>query len=573
MYRSCSLLALVLCAAPAGAQSPSFRVSCPNVNTGFGDALDRFGDVDGDGVPDLVVGLPNDSSAGFQLGSAQLISGSNGSVIRTLPGSGGHFGAAVADAGDVDGDGIDDVVIGAYQDSTGGNASGCARVYSGATGALLWTFPGNTLSYFGWSVAGAGDVDHDGHADILVSGYLDSTGGSNAGRVVIFSGATGAPLVTVLGAAGEYIGNSVASIGDVNADGTDDFAIGSPLAANYFGRVRIHSGVNGAVLRTLVGPTQHEGFGACVARSGDVNLDGTPDLAVGAYFVSGGTSGHAFLYSGATGALLRSYAGDLVGDSFGSALSGVLDVDGDGVPDLAVGAGDYNFSNLGGYARAFSGATGQVLDEVRGPLGDGPVMLIRMRALLARDVNADGHAEFVVSIPGAPGESHSHGDLRLYTNATPQAVGSGFCFGDGSGTPCPCGNNGASGGGCANSTGTGAVLDAFGTSSASADDAWFEGHDLPAGVTTILFSGNQQAGGGAGLALYDGLRCVGGTLHRLGTRAASTTGIVHHPSGLRAFGGWSAGTTVYFQLQYRNVGGPCAHGSNFSNGLSVTFGP
>jgi len=437
----------------------------------------------------------------------------------------------------VDGDGADDVVIGSYQDSIGGNASGCARVYSGATGTLLWTFPGNGFSYFGWSVAGAGDVDHDGHADILVSGYLDSTGGSSAGRVVIFSGATGAALVTVLGAPGEYIGESVASVGDVNADGTDDFAIGSPLAANYFGRVTIHSGVNGVVLRTFLGPTQYEGFGGCVTRAGDVDLDGTADLAVSAYYVSAGTSGRVFLYSGASGALLRSYAGDLLDESFGSTLSGGLDVDGDGVPDLAVGAGDYNFSNLGGYARAFSGATGQILYEVRGPLGDGPVLLMPVRALLARDVDADGHAEFVVSIPGAPGENHSHGEpAALYQRKRRRLSAAASASAMAPALPAPAATTERAAAAARTRPARVWCSTPSEPTPATADDTWFEGHHLPAGVTTILFSGNQQAGAGAGIPLYDGLRCVGGTLHRLGTRTASATGVVHHPSGLRNAG-------------------------------------
>lgn len=190
-----------------------------------------------------------------------------------------------------------------------------------------------------------------------------------------------------------------------------------------------------------------------------------------------------------------------------------------------------------------------------------------------RDVNGDGRADLAVSIPYAVDGAPVHGEARVYTDATPQPVGSGFCFGDGSGTACPCANNGAAGAGCANSIGAGALLESFGTNSASADDAWFQSHDLPPGVTTVLFTGTQTAGAGGGVRLFDGLRCVGGALHRLGTRQSLATGVVYQASGLGFIGGWSAGTTAYFQLYYRDNAGPCASGSNFSNGLSITFGP
>jgi FG-GAP repeat len=571
MTRSALLLALAaqILSASARAQAPWFRVSSPLANTGFGWDIAGCGDCNGDGVPDVLVGSPGDSSVFQTGGSAQLLSGLDGSVIRGWQGSGvlAQFGSPVASAGDIDGDGVDDLLIGAPGDSSGAPSGGCVYAYSGASGALLFSFTGPAGSQLGSALSGAGDLDHDGHADVIVGAYGDSSVFSGAGRVEVLSGATGTSMITLIGAPGDYLGTAVAGIGDTNGDGTDDFVVGSSLysqpGANYIGRVTVHSGVDGSLLRTIVGSATFAGLGGRVARAGDVDQDGTPDFAASAF--GAGFPGEVYLYSGASGSVLRSFSGDRYLDAFGESLGGALDVNGDGVPDLAIGA-------QGGYSRTYSGANGQLLYELRSPLSQ-EAQILPMRATLVRDVDGDGRADLVVSVPGAPSYSQSHGDVRVYTDATPRPVGSGYCFGDGSGTACPCVNNGAAGGGCANSTGSGAVLESFGTSSASADDAWFKAHDLPPGVTTLLFTGTQPAGAGSGVPLYDGLRCVGGTLHRLGVRPALGTGVAYHPSGLGFIGGWTAGTTAYVQLQYRDGAGPCAHGSNFSNGLSITFGP
>src|SRR5690606_28195335 len=127
------------------------------------------GDVDGDGTTDLLVGADGVDGNSTDEGHAFLISGATGLVLRTFVGDsiGDFFGASVAGAGDVDGDGVPDLVIGAYGDDPGDLLdSGSAVVISGATGTVLWKFLGATLEErVGWAVAGAGDVDADGHDD------------------------------------------------------------------------------------------------------------------------------------------------------------------------------------------------------------------------------------------------------------------------------------------------------------------------------------------------------------------------------------------------------------------------
>jgi hypothetical protein len=151
-------------------------------------------------------------------------------------------------------------------------------------------------------------------------------------------------------------------------------------------------------------------------------------------------------------------------------------------------------------------------------------------------------------------------------------LGTAFCAGDGSGTACPCGNVGAPQHGCANSVGGGAFLDANGSASVGADDLSLVATGLPALAPALFFQGTAQVNGGAGAVFGDGLRCVGGTIVRLGIRTASG-GVATIGPGLAAHGGWSAGQNVFFQCWYRNVSGPCGSRFNLSNGRSVTFAP
>ncbi len=148
-------------------------------------------------------------------------------------------------------------------------------------------------------------------------------------------------------------------------------------------------------------------------------------------------------------------------------------------------------------------------------------------------------------------------------------VGDVFCSGN---TGCPCGNDGALGAGCLNSTGVGASLSGAGSASAMADDLVFSGADLGANKAALLFAGTTQAGGGAGNPFGDGLRCAQGTTRRLGVRVSDAAGVAQWGPGLAAIGGFGPGDTRHFQLWYRDpMGGPCMSGFNLSNGLSVQF--
>ncbi|MBZ0253212.1 MAG: integrin alpha, partial [Candidatus Methylomirabilis sp.] len=260
---------------------------------------------------------------------------------------GDRFGTAVAGAGDVNDDGFADVVIGANLHANGAFEShdGKAYVYSGADGSLVYAFtsPGTTNGRYAFAVDGAGDVNNDGFADVIVGGWEDDTGGAEKGRADIYSGADGSILYSFLGeAAGDRFGRSVAGLGDVNGDGFDDVAVGSgewPTPTS--GKAYVYSGQTGALLWSKTDETPGDGLGLAVASAGDWNGDGRPDVLVGAPLrdgPAGADSGKAYVYSGPNGALLDTIDGKAAGDRLGASLAGLGDVDGDGNSDVIVAA-------------------------------------------------------------------------------------------------------------------------------------------------------------------------------------------------------------------------------------------
>ncbi len=152
-------------------------------------------------------------------------------------------------------------------------------------------------------------------------------------------------------------------------------------------------------------------------------------------------------------------------------------------------------------------------------------------------------------------------------------VGLSYCSGNGSATACPCANLSLTGG-CANSSGAGGRLSAFGSLSAASDDITFSASGLLPGQPVLLFSANNAVAGGSGVLFGDGLRCAGGFVRRLGVSPPDAAGNASWGPGLRVVGGWNGGDIRRFQGWYRDpVGGPCGNEFNLTNGLTVTFQP
>ncbi len=287
----------------------------------FGEAMAGLGDLDGDGASEILIGAERDNvGRGEDAGQAYVYSGASGTLLYALVSpnktKGGHFGSAVARVPDVNGDGTDDLLVGAAMESTLRHGSGRAYLFSGRNGALLREFDPpapKKFGRFGLAVAGLGDVDGDGFGDVAVGApFEDPPAGVDAGRAYIFSGASGTLLHVLESPNGELNGDfgiSVARVPDVDNDGADDLLVGadredpgsSPTDA---GRAYLFSGASGALLFTLVSPHQTYGgfFGFAVSGMEDINGDRRGDLLVGAYFDGTDSAGRAYIFSGGSGA-------------------------------------------------------------------------------------------------------------------------------------------------------------------------------------------------------------------------------------------------------------------------------
>ena len=173
-------------------------------------------------------------------GRARVFSGADGSILYNFDGdsAGASLGLSVSSAGDVNGDGFADVIVGTNNSA----GSGSARVFSGVDGSVLYNFDGDSsLDGFGGSVSGAGDVNGDGFDDLIVGTLGDDNNGSASGSARVFSGSDGSVLYNFDGdSVGDRFGTSVSSAGDVNGDGFADFIVGAELhGANRGGYARL----------------------------------------------------------------------------------------------------------------------------------------------------------------------------------------------------------------------------------------------------------------------------------------------------------------------------------------------
>jgi hypothetical protein len=373
-------------------QSQLFEFTGSNAGDSFGRAVAVAGDVDGDGISDVAVGAPGAASGA---GALTVLSGANGSLIREVPGTvaGEQLGLLVAGLGDISGDGKGDVLVAGVTTAlviSGGDGSvihsvtpaaspihdiaatgdvsndgipdfaisdpTAAYTYSGATGNLLDTFPAQPWTVK-TSVTGVGDVNTDGWGDVTVVDAAPSTG--PPAEVATYSGQTGSQIWSFAATQGltQYNMTSIDSCGDGNGDGIGDFVVGNPLeriASSYSGFLvtysgaTLYSGADGSPIQIVIRPefptstNYTHNYGTSVSGVGDVDGDGDEDIMFGSEHDSTTTmdtdEGSVILYSGRTGLRIFEMLGKNPGDHFGAYSDGYGDFNQDGRHDIVVGA-------------------------------------------------------------------------------------------------------------------------------------------------------------------------------------------------------------------------------------------
>jgi Ca2+-binding RTX toxin-like protein len=473
------------------AGSGGFVINGQSENGWSGNSVASAGDINGDGLGDLIVGAPyGDFTAGFGAGRSYVVFGNTSTKAIDLSaianGDGGFVikgqcvvdssGRSVSGAGDINGDGLADLLVGAFlSDPAAGYGAGRTYVIFGQTdgstidlsaianGSGGFVINGQcAFDNSGRSVAGAGDVNGDGLADLIIGAYRSGPAGVTwAGRSYVVFGKTDSTAINLSAVAdgsggfvingqswGDFSGSSVAAAGDVNGDGLADLIVGAPGGATstghsyvIFGRtgsgaIELSAIADGSGGFAINGQATGDRSGVSVAGAGDVNGDGLADLIVGApwsYPAGGSFAGRSYVIFGKTGSSaidLSNIAngnggfvinGQYAHDVAGHVVAAAGDINGDGLTDLIVGApsGETRAgSDAGRSYVVFGKSGGSAVNLSAIAEGNGGFVITGQcqseesgtSVSMAGDINGDGLADIIVGAPKSrfdPGGSGS----------------------------------------------------------------------------------------------------------------------------------------------------------------------
>ena len=429
--------------------SSSWQTESNQFSAYYGISVASAGDVNSDGYSDVLVGAYTYTTGASQDGKAYLYLGSATGLSITPAWtaigsmSAEYFGAGLASAGDVNGDGYGDVLVGGYGYSNGQSQEGRAYLFYGSAAGLAvspaWTKESNfNTGIFGITLATAGDVNGDGYSDVVIGGFQVSNPLANEGKVYVFYGSAGGLAATENWTmegeqANAYFGSAVSTAGDVNGDGFADLLVGAYQYSNpelYEGKVFLYYGSATGLSATAIWSTESNQasafFGKSANCAGDVNGDGYSDVIVGAYQYSSpeANEGRVFVYYGSAAGLTLApnWTAEInqAGAIFGYSVSPAGDVNGDGYSDILVGARGYSNgqSNEGALYAYYGSATGLPATASWFIESNINNILLGHSVAVAGDVNGDGYSDVIAGAPYfANGQSNEGGAFAYMGNS------------------------------------------------------------------------------------------------------------------------------------------------------------
>ena len=437
---------------------PSWTYTGNGQGTRMGSAVSAAGDVNGDGLDDVLVGAEKYEITQYREGAA-FVFYNTGSGLLNFPDwsmgggqQGAMFGCTVSQLGDVNADGFDDIAVGAcdYNLMEGSTVTkskvGAAFVYYGSQSFAAktiadWSMIGDQVdARLGSTVAGVGDLNKDGYTDLMVGApYYDEGAYSNNGKVNLFSGSadglqTEAGWTASVDVNAALFGYSASSAGDVNGDGWVDVIVGAPrpgIPTNpQIGYVHVfHNSPAGLAATPSWSKSNEEAgawFGAVVAGVGDVNRDGFDDVLIGSPYTKETIdgleqpAGCTYLYLGSASGLLNSPAwvscGKTVGGKYGHSVAAAGDINQDGYDDFLVGEPFFSLSNeKQGAVYLFFGSLGGVrTDYYERTLGNKSDTEFGTSVGSAGNINADDRLDVIVGAPNYKASGIRPGRVMTY---------------------------------------------------------------------------------------------------------------------------------------------------------------
>ena len=434
----------------------------------FGYCVNTAGDVNGDGYSDWIIGSPyydndqTDEGRAFVYYGAPQGLGSNGNPDNAdwqrSPGqNNAEYGRSVSFAGDINGDGYSDVIVGAPLFDHGQSSEGGVWVYEGSSSGLAspsWFAESDqAYAYFGYCVSTAGDVNGDGYSDIVIGAETYDNGQTDEGKVFVWHGSssglgsngnpTNADWNAESNQAYAWFGRAVSTAGDVNGDGYSDVIVGAETWDGGYtneGKVYVYYGSsNGLASSWTSEPTNQQNayFGNSVSSAGDVNRDGYSDIIIGAYGYDNGQTdeGKVYVYHGSGLGLQASpnwtKEVNQTNANFGQSVSTAGDVNGDGYSDVIIGADMYDYSQTNdGCAWVYNGSSSGLPTD---PSWTRSCLQADARfgfaVSTAGDINGDGYSDVIVGAHVYDNSQTDEGGVWAYQGSS-SGLGNPTWFGE-----------------------------------------------------------------------------------------------------------------------------------------------